>query len=266
MTDKALAQLRANPSNFVASLERGLEVLTCLGAPPLKQTLTQVAQGTGLSRGTARRFLLTLQALHYVRSDGKLFWLTPKVLQFSNGYLMHNGIAEAAQSALSRLSDALHENVSIAVLDGADVVYLARVERSRIFSSGLNVGSRLPAYCTSMGRVLLADLPEQERARALSETQFVSLTDKTIVDAPALLARLQDGQRQGYAIVDGELEPDLRSIAMAVRNPKGEAVAALNISTSIARTPLAKFRKEFVPALRIAVDEIEANLAKWVMG
>jgi IclR family pca regulon transcriptional regulator len=254
----------SNPSDFVASLDRGLQVLTCLGNPPLKQTLTQVAKTTGLSRGTARRFLLTLQTLNYVSGDGKLFWLTPKVLQFSNGFLTNNGIAEAARFVLPDLSDKVGENVSIAVLDEADVVYLSRHEISRIFSTGLDVGSRVPAYCSSLGRVLLADLPPPGLERFLMLAPFPALTDKTVVDTAGLRACIDEVRHQGFAIVDGELEPGLRSIAMPVRDPNGKAIAAVNISTSTARTPMAKFRKEFVPALRLAVAEIEANLGKWL--
>ena len=181
-----------NPSEFVTAVERGFGVLTAFGRGPTRMTLTQVSEVTNLSRGTARRFLLTLQTLRYVDGDGKMFWLTPKVMQFSGAYLASNGIAEAARPVIWALTESLGESSSVAVLDGLDVVYIVRVETRRIFSSGLDVGSRLPAYCSSLGRALLAGLNEADLNAYLQNAPFEPRTPKTQVTREQLLPRIQE--------------------------------------------------------------------------
>lgn len=249
--------------DFVTALERGLNVLAAFGREPRRMTLTQVAEATDLSRGTARRFLLTLQQLNFVGSDGKLFWLTPKVLQFSNAYLATFGLSEAGKSVIRQLTEEIGESSSMAVLDGYDVVYVARIETRRIFSSGLEVGSRLPAFCSSLGRALLSGFDEATLDKWLREGTFVAHSPRTIVEPEALRQKILEAQRLQYAIIDGEVEVGVRSIAVPVRDRAGTIVAALNIGTSAARTSLDHMRKVYLPALREAAAKVEKTLVSW---
>ncbi len=249
--------------DFVTALERGLNVLAAFGREPRRMTLTQVAEATDLSRGTARRFLLTLQQLNFVGSDGKLFWLTPKVLQFSNAYLATFGLSEAGKSVIRQLTEEIGESSSMAVLDGYDVVYVARIETRRIFSSGLEVGSRLPAFCSSLGRALLSGFDEATLDKWLREGTFVAQSPRTIVEPEALRQKILEAQRLQYAIIDGEVEVGVRSIAVPVRDRAGTIVAALNIGTSAARTSLDHMRKVYLPALREAAAKVEKTLVSW---
>ena len=243
---------------FVTALDRGLTVLTCFGSGRRSMTLSQVAVASGLSRGTARRFLLTLQALGYVDGDGKWFRLTPKVLQLATAYLSSNGLAEVAKPVIRRVTEQLGESSSLAVLDGADIVYIARVETRRIFSSGLDPGARLPAHCSSLGRALLAALEPAALDTWLREHPLPALTPRTVTDPERLRAKLQEVRQQGYAVIDGEIEIGIRSIAVPVTDPRGHAVAALNIGTLAARVSLEQMRREFLPVLRAAAREIAA--------
>lgn len=249
---------------FVTALERGLNVLVAFGRGPCRMTLTQVADATGLTRGTARRFLLTLQALDYVDSDGKLFWLTPKVLQFSSGYLSAFGVSEAGRSAIRSLTEQIGESSSMAVMDGHDVVYVARVETRRIFSSGLEVGSRLPAFCSSLGRVLLAGLGDEELDRWLADESYVAPSPRSITDPKKVRQKVLEARRLQYAIIDGEMEVGVRSIAVPIHDRAGHTIAALNIGTSAARTSLDHMRKVFLPALREAAHQVEKTLSGWL--
>lgn len=248
---------------FVTALERGLNVLTTFGRAPRRMTLSQVAEAANLSRGTARRFLLTLQSLNFVSSDGKLFWLTPKVLQFSNAYLATFGITEVGRSVIRGLTEKMDESSSMAVLDGQEVVYVARIETRRIFSSGLEVGSRLPAYCSSLGRVLLAGLTDDELDRRLTGRVFEPQSPRSIVDPAKIRQKVIEVRRQQYAIIDGEVEVGVRSIAVPIHDRTGHTIAALNIGTSAARASLDHMRKVFLPALRDAAREIEKTMSDW---
>lgn len=260
---KKVTEDTGRSSDFVIALERGLNVLAAFGREPRRMTLTQVAEATNLSRGTARRFLLTLQQLNYVDSDGKLFWLTPKVLQFGNAYLATFGLSEAGRSVIRQLTEELGESSSMAVLDGYDVVYVARIETRRIFSSGLEVGSRLPAFCSSLGRALLADLDGAALDKWLHEGVFVARSPRTIVEPDVLRQKILEAQRLQYAIVDGEVEVGVRSIAVPVHDRSGRVVAALNIGTSAARASLDQLRKVYLPALRAAAAKVEKTLVSW---
>ncbi len=248
----------ARTPEFVSALDRGLTVLTCFGTGRRSMTLSQVATAAGLSRGTARRFLLTLQALGYVDGDGKWFCLTAKVLQLATAYLSSNGLAELARPVIRRVTEQVGESSSLAVLDGADIVYIARVETRRIFSSGLDPGARLPAHCTSLGRVLLAALEPGQLEEWLRERSLTALTPRTVTDPVRLRAKLNEVRQQGYALIDGEIEIGIRSIAVPVIDGRGRTVAALNVGTLAARVSLEHMRREFLPVLRVAAREIGA--------
>jgi IclR family pca regulon transcriptional regulator len=246
----------------VQSLERGLAVLGAFDSDHPALTLSDVARRTDLTRATARRLLLTFEMLGFMRSDGRLFELTPKVLDLGYAYLSSLHIGDIAQPYMEALSERVHESVSCAVLDGTQIVYVARVPTTRIMTITLALGSRLPAVCTSLGRVLLAELEPSEFDRFLETAGFERHTDRTIVDRAQLVKVLEDVRRQGWALVDQELEEGLRSIAAPLRDRRGRAVAAINCSTQAGRVSMKELRTTFIPALVATADEINARLAK----
>lgn len=219
-------------NQFVQSLARGLSVITAFDAEHAEMPLTQVADRTGLSRATARRFLHTLVELGFVRTDGRLFTLTPQVLQLGTSYLSGLGLPEVAHPHLERLSTELTESTSMAVLDGDDIVYVARVATRRIMSVGITVGTRFPAHATSMGRVLLAGLDAPALDRFLSRVDLQPLTPRTLHHRDDLLAEIDRVRGQGWCFVDQELEQGLRSIAAPVTDADGHVLAAVNVSAS----------------------------------
>jgi IclR family transcriptional regulator, pca regulon regulatory protein len=249
-------------THFVQSLERGLSVITAFGPTTPELTLSEVARITGLSRAAARRFLLTLVDLGHVRQEGKLFRLTPRVLSLGYAFLSSISLPSIAEPHLERLAADVHESSSLSVLDGHDIVYLARVPTSRIMTVAINVGTRFPAYATSMGRVLLAGLDDAALEEHLSTLELERLTSHTVTSVDALRDRVQEARRQGYALVDQELEYGLRSLAAPVRNRDGAVVAAVNVSSHVSRLNRDKARREVLPALLRAAEEIEADLAR----
>ncbi|GAA1080826.1 IclR family transcriptional regulator domain-containing protein [Tsukamurella strandjordii] len=217
---------------YVQSLARGLEVIRAFDAEHQAMTLSEVASRTGLTRATARRFLLTLVELGYVRSDGRDFGLTPLVLQLGYAYLAGQPLPELAQPILERLSHREQESTSLAVLDGTDIVYLTRVHTRRIMTVGISPGTRFPAYATSMGRVLLAAADEDELEAYFANATLAPLTPRTITSRAALEAELAKIRTQGYAMVDQELEVGLRSLAVPVPGRDGRPRAAINMALS----------------------------------
>lgn len=216
---------------FVQSLARGLSVIQAFDADSPQMTLSDVARRTGLTRATARRFLLTLVDLGYMRTDGRHFSLTPQVLRLGHAYLSSMGLPQVAQPHLEALSARLGESASVAVLDGVDVMYVARVATRRIMTVGISVGTRFPAYATSMGRVLLAHLPAEELDAYFAAADVRPLTERTVSTEEGLRAELERVREQGYSLVDQELEPGLRSIAAPLQDASGAVVAAVNVST-----------------------------------
>jgi IclR family transcriptional regulator, pca regulon regulatory protein len=257
-SDNAVAEdgvLRSR--EFVGSLERGLKVLQALGDAPDGLTLTDVASRIGLTRATARRFLLTLLELGFVRQERRLFILTPKVLSLGVSYLSNRPIWQSAEPAMQELSRQLNESCSAAVLDGGDVVYVARVAGKRIMSVNITIGTRLPALITSMGRVLLSNLSATALHGYLEETPIQRYTDHTIIDRDALFREIDTARMKGYAIVDQELELGLRSIAVPLRDRAGRAFAGLNISTQAARYSSEALIRDVLPLMRDAARRIE---------
>jgi IclR family pca regulon transcriptional regulator len=247
-------------SDHVQSLERGLAVLTAFSADAPEMTLSDVARRTGLTRATARRLLLTLQGLGYVGTDGRLFRLRPRVLDIGYAYLSSLPVPEVALPYMEDLSADLHESSSVAVLDGADIVYVARVPAKRIMSIVLAVGSRLPAHATSLGRVLLADLDAVALDRYLATAELAPLTERTVVDPDRLRAVLRRVASQGWAMIDQELEHGVRSVAAPLRDRRGSAVAAINVSAHAGRVSAERMREDFVPRLVEAAEAISAAL------
>ncbi|MGW6360368.1 IclR family transcriptional regulator domain-containing protein [Streptomyces sp. NPDC055092] len=246
--------------DFVESLARGLAVLTVFGPGRAELNLTDIATATGLARATARRALITLEHLGYVASRGRGFRLTPRVLALGFPPLSHLTLAEIATPHMRALSAQLHDSVSLTVLDGDDIRYTARVATSRVMSVNISVGTRFPAFATSMGRVLLAGLAPAERAALLARADLAPLTPRTVTGADRLGALLDDVRHQGHALVDGELEEGLRSVAVPVRDLAGQVVAAVNVATHSSRRDLDRVTDEVLPALLATASRIEADL------
>jgi IclR family transcriptional regulator, pca regulon regulatory protein len=251
----------ARNSDFVQSLERGLAVIRAFGPDREHLSLSEVAEATGLTRAAARRFLLTLVRLGYVRSDGRKFSLRPRVLELGYAYLSGLALPDVAAPHMEELVARLHESSSISVLDGQHVVYVVRVPTKRIMTVAISVGTRFPAYATSMGRVLLADLPPAELERYLAEAApLAPLTDRTVTDPARLRELLAQVAEQGYAIVDQELEEGLRAVAVPIRGAADVGTAAINVSAHAARVSMAALREQILPVLLDTVAQIEADL------
>ncbi|CAH0146116.1 MULTISPECIES: IclR family transcriptional regulator C-terminal domain-containing protein [unclassified Microbacterium] len=248
----------AASADFVQSLARGLAVIRAFDGEPAELSLAEVARRTDIPRAAARRFLRTLEQLGYVRatSDAR-FLLTPRILELGYGYLSSLSLPEVVQPHLDALSHRIGESVSVAVLDGDEIVYVARAAARRIMSVRITIGTRLPAAATSMGRVLLAALPEADAAELVDS--LVAYTPRTRVDPSDLASELDRVREQGWAMVDGELEEGLRSIAVPLRTRTG-VTAALNVSTSTARGAADDMRAELLPALQQTASAIEEEL------
>jgi IclR family pca regulon transcriptional regulator len=228
-----VSQPRAG-SELVRSVAKTLDVIRSFDAEHRDLTLSDVARRTGQTRASARRFLLSLEALGFVRSDGQLFSLTPRVLSLGHAFLSSLRLPDVAEPHLKALTAELGESTSASVFDGDDIVYIARVQARRIMAVEIRVGTRFPAYATSMGRAMLAFAPEDVLGAYLARVRLEPLTAHTIVDPAALRSELARVRARGWAVLDQELEIGLRSIAAPVFNPRGEVIAAINVSTSTA--------------------------------
>ncbi|MEU5702746.1 IclR family transcriptional regulator domain-containing protein [Streptomyces aurantiacus] len=243
---------------FIESLARGLTVITAFGEGRAELTLTEVATATGLARATARRALITLEHLGHVTAHGRTFTLTPRVLALGFPPLSRTTLPQIAAPHLADLAGRLHDSASLAVLAGDEIQYTARVATSRIMSVNITVGTRLPAYATSLGRVMMAGLPPAERGPFLTGRH--ALTPHTVTDPAALAAILDHVRQAGYALVDGELEEGLRSIAVPVRDRTGRVVAAVNVAMHSSRRTVEQCAAEVLPELSATAGLIEADL------
>ena len=262
----------ADSPDFVVSLARGLEIIKAFTAseqdperpsnmrPSDALTLSEVALKTGLARAVVRRFLYTLVDLGYVITDGKYFRLTAKILDLGFAYLSSFSLPKIAERFLDEVTLETKESSSASVLDGHEIVYVARVQTRRIMSVSLGIGSRLPAFCTSMGRVLLAHLPAEALEKYFKTAKFSRFTEKTICDPEGLRKELNSVFKQGYALVDQELEIGLRSVAVPVFAGGARAVAAINIGTQVTRTTKSQLLQQFLPVLRKASKKISSCL------
>jgi IclR family pca regulon transcriptional regulator len=250
----------ARNSDFVQSLDRGLAVIRAFGPDRERLSLSEVARATGLTRAAARRFLRTLVKLGYVRNDGREFSLRPRVLELGYAYLSGLALPDVAAPHLEELVARLHESSSISVLDGHQIVYVVRVPTKRIMTVAISVGTRFPAYATSMGRVLLAELGDEELDRYLAEATLDRLTSRTVTSPDRLRAIVGEVGRQGYAIVDQELEEGLRAIAAPIRGAADVGTAAINVSAHASRISMTAMRGQILPALLETARQIEADL------
>ena len=261
-----------NSADFVVSLARGIEIIRAFGGPgpgtaarsnlrdPETLTLSEVAERTGLARAVVRRFLYTLAQLGYVTTDGKYFRLTAKILDLGFAYLSSFSLPKIAERFLEEVTRETKESSSASVLDGHEIVYVARVQTRRIMSISIGIGSRLPAFCTSMGRVLLAHLPPGALEDYFKTAVFNRFTERTIYQPELLHKELKTIVRQGYAVVDQELEIGLRSLAVPVFSAGGKAMAAVNIGTQAPRTTKSELLQRFLPVLQNAAKNISSCL------
>ncbi len=247
-------------TDFIESLDRGLRVLELLGGGQQPMTLSDLAKAADLPRATARRILFTFERAGFVESDGKLFRLTPRVLVLASSYLASNHVVSVLQPALDKLSSEAQEISSMAILDGNDVVFIARASPTRIFSAGIDIGYRLPAFCTSVGRVLLSRLPDDELAAALKAMNPAPLTPFTVTDRKTLLKTIIADRAQGYSLVDREAEPGFRSISVPVRRYDGAIIAAINMGAHVDRVSAAEMVDRFLPLLRETAASVKSML------
>ena len=245
----------------VQSMARGLAVIKAFNGARPRMTLSEVARQTDLSRATARRFLHTLVTLGYTDTDGREYWLRPKVLELGYAYLSSLSLPDVAAPHLKSLADRVNESASVSVLDGTDIVYVARVPTRRIMAVSISVGTRFPAFATSMGRVLLAALPAARAAELLAASDLKPLTRNTITSSEALLAELDRVRQQGWALVDQELEVGLRSIAVPIRDSHASVVAAMNVSVGAGDDSIEESRQRLLPALLAVATTLEHDLA-----
>jgi IclR family transcriptional regulator, pca regulon regulatory protein len=251
---------RGDP-NFMTSLARGLTVIQAFSDRKRQFTISQLSGKTGLSRAAVRRCLYTLMKLGFAATDdSRHFYLTPRILALGHSYISSMPLSAAAQPVLEHLSRLLHESCSIATLDGLEIVYVARASVTRIMAIDLRVGSRLPAFCTSMGRVLLANLPEEELENALGQIAFSAYTARTVRGADKLRQILKLVRRNGYCLVDQELEVGLRSMAVPIQSPSGRVVAALNVGAHAQRISIQEMQTRFLPHLQAGAQELSMLL------
>lgn len=246
--------------SFMTSLARGLAVLRAFSDSRRALTIAQISQKTGIPRAAVRRCLHTLKQLGYAEAEMNNFSLRPKVLTLGYSYLSSTPLAVSSQPYLNNVSQALHESCSLAVLDEGEVLYIARSATSRVMSVALNAGSRLPAYCTSLGRVMLAHLEPAELDAYFAKTPLRAMTERTVVSQKKLRQILATVRQNGYAINDEELELGLRSIAVPVRGASGKVLAALNVGAQASRVSTAQMEQEFLPVLQRGAQELSVLL------
>jgi IclR family pca regulon transcriptional regulator len=247
--------------SYVQSFARGLAVIRAFNAERPAQTLTDVAAATGLTRAGARRILLTLQTLGYVEADGRLFRLTPRILDLGFAYLTSMPFWNVAEPVMEELSAEVHESCSAAVLDRTEIVYVLRVPTHKIMTINLSIGSRLPAWCTSMGRVLLSSLDDAALDAVLDASNLHAHTPRTVTDKDELKQIIAQVRRQGWAITDQELEEGLISISAPIRNRQGRIIAAMNISGNAQRNSAKQMMKTFLEPLQKAAQNVSEMVA-----
>lgn len=248
--------------SYVQSFARGLSVIRAFGPQHPQMTLSEVAAATGLTRAGARRILLTLEHLGYVVAEDRYFRLTPKILDLGYSYLSAIPLWHLASPFMEEVARQTHESCSVSVLDETEIVYILRVSTHKIMSVNLSVGSRLPAWVTSMGRVLLGSLPPDELEKILSQSAIVAHTPNTVTDPAALRAVIAQTRNQGYGFVERELEEGLQSIAVPIIDRSHHVVAAMNVSTYSSEENRRKLLEEFLPVLQRAAGGLSQVLQR----
>ncbi|WP_320671786.1 IclR family transcriptional regulator domain-containing protein [Patulibacter defluvii] len=256
----SVAESSARPRDFVQSLERGLAIIRVFSAERPSLTVTEIAESTGLTRAASRRFLLTLVELGYVATDGRYYELTPRVLELGYAFLSGLSFPEVALPRLERLVGEVEEASEAAILDGDEIVYVVRVPGPALMTISVNIGARMPAHATAMGRVLLAGLDDAQLDERLAGIELRALQPRTIVDRALLRDEVVRVREQGWALVDQELEEGLVAIAVPVHDRLGRVVAAINLSTHVGRKDADELLG-VLPALQRSAAEIEGDLA-----
>ncbi|HEV7442283.1 MAG TPA: IclR family transcriptional regulator C-terminal domain-containing protein [Steroidobacteraceae bacterium] len=259
-TDPDNALFRGGDPDFMTSLARGLHVIRAFAGVDRRLTIADVSRATGLTRAVVRRCLYTLKELGYAATDGRMYFLQPRILNLGYAYLSTAPVPIAAQPVLEEMSEALGEASSVAVLDDGAVVYVGRAATKRIMSVTLGVGSRLPAYCTALGRVLLAHLTDEQVNSELAKVDFIQHTKHTVTSRKRLEEILVGVRQDGFALNDQELEIGLRSIAVPVRNVVGTVVAAMNVSSQASRVSRRELLERCLPVLRGAAEKLSSQL------
>ncbi|MBW8830452.1 MAG: helix-turn-helix domain-containing protein [Burkholderiales bacterium] len=244
-----LAKPGPQKRDLIAGLEKGLAVISCFDQDRPRLTMTEVASLCGLTRAAARRYLITLEYLGYVTSERKMYSLTPKVLRLGQSYMHSARLPRIVQPELHKLAFGLKEASSAGVLEGADVICIAATSAGRVVSSTLQPGNRVPAYCTANGRVLLSALPQNEVDAWIAKQTLAPLTTSTVTSPERLRQEIARARSQGYATVDQELEPGLRTISVPLKSYRGEVLAAMNISVHAARVSMDQLVNDCLPAL-----------------
>lgn len=257
---KPLTDVNAVDRHFVTSLQKGLDVLTSFGRQHNRLTLSEVARLTGMSPASARRSLLTLHQLGYLDSDGKRFWVQPRALLVAHAYLSSRPMPSLAQPLLDALSERTRESASLGQLLDDEAIIVARSTARRSLSTGLGIGSRLPAYCSALGRVLLAGMPAQDAMTRVRGMRRVALTPQTVHSVAQVIELVERCREDGFSTNDGELEIGVRSMAVPVRDRTGQVVAAISIAVRVERMGLGEFRDAFLPMLNRARDTLERRL------
>jgi IclR family pca regulon transcriptional regulator len=252
---------RLHSRDFVASLDKGLKVLLCFERKHSKLTLAEVARLTGYTPATARRFLMTLQALDYLHSDGKRFWVAPRTLLLARPYLVSRPAPQLAQPILDTLAERTRQSASLGILLDNEVLIIARSTGRRTLSTGLAIGSRLPVYCSSLGRALLSTLPQEDVMRYLAKASFEQWTPQTVHDVASAAASVARCRATGWAECDEELEMGVRSIAVPIQNASGKALAALSLSVRAERMTMQAFQEAHLAAIQEARRHLSAAIA-----
>lgn len=237
-------------AEFIESLDRGLRVLLSFGVDRHPMTLSDIAKSANLPRATVRRILMTLQKSGFVAGDERLFSLTPRILLLASAYLTSNQISSVLQPLMDDVAAKAREVCSVAVLHDDEVVFIARSSPARVFSTGLDIGYRLPAFCTSVGRVLLSRLSNEELADKINDMTLKAQTPSTLLDKPTLIATIMTDRTKGYSLVDREAEEGFRSISVPIRRYDGTIVAAANIGAHVDRITTGEMIDRFLPLLK----------------
>lgn len=248
-------------TDIIASFAKGLAVLDCFGADTPRLSISDAAEATRLDRAAARRYLLTLHHEGFADYDGKYFSLTPRALGLGSGALESIPLSQHVQPWLDQLSEQIGQSTSVAILDDTDIVYVARAAQRRLMSIGLMPGSRLPAACTSLGRVLLAALDDNDIRQRLTRANLTPRTTLTLTDPDEILSKIADVRRDGFAVIDQEVELGLRSIAVPLENARGQTIGALNVGLPAFHDTLEQLRYAYLPAMTAVQDGMKRVLS-----
>jgi IclR family transcriptional regulator, pca regulon regulatory protein len=247
-------------SGYVQAFARGLSVIRSFGPNASGQTLSQVAEATGLDRAGARRFLLTLENLGYVHREGRSFFLTPRVLELGYSYLSALPLRSVAEPVVRELVQEVNESSSVAVLDDSDIVYVVRIPVKKIMTITLSIGSRVPAFCTALGRVLLGGLPREQMEQVLKNSAIKRYTQYTITSRQEIMKVVVADRRKGWSMCDQELEEGICSLAVPLFDHRNQIVAAMNVTANLSRTTPSEMVSQFLPCLQQSAKRITEAL------